>query len=676
MVYDWHAFPPERLLAERFGMRNFHPGQREIIERLVQGKQTRRVLAIQRTGWGKSLCYQMASMYLHGLTIVISPLKALMRDQCMRCNDIYGIPAAIVSSDLSGPANREILEKAVAGEFEILYIAPERFSNRAWQQYVPHMQIGMIVVDEAHCISVWGHDFRPEYRRIRKLLALLPKNVPVLALTATANRRVEYDVLQQIGADALVVRGSMQRPNLHTSVVYTKNDQAKLSYLATMLPTWPGSGIIYTATKHDAAKVAVFLQQQDIEAEYYHADRANSVRQEIERGLMANEYKVICSTNALGMGIDKPDVRFVIHYHFPASPIHYYQEIGRAGRDSEAARCTLLYNPADLSIQQHFIQRDKPTSNVYERVLSSIRNNPQGISEMDLLRATGLSEHNVRNILVDLEEHGLTKPVHIGYGNYVHVSERAGNIDLSIYDEVHKEKEKELADMQSYAEINSCHMGYLTEYPGDPPGYLCGTCGNCQPVDFEPSRDRQEAAAQFLEQNFLLPIEKHDSIEAGYALEYHSNTETGRLVSASKYENAGPFAEELVLRAVEVVRTRYIQVFDGIVSVPSTRSGNLVEVFARRVAEYLEIPYIPGLVKTRHTQEQKALSNRVQKQENVQNAFAVRAPLRMNGKTLLLIDDIHDSGYTLREVAAILRNAGAEAVYPLTITRTLHSDDQ
>lgn len=676
MVYDWYAFPPERLLVERFGMQNFHPGQREIIERLVQGKQTRRVLAIQHTGWGKSLCYQMASMYLHGLTIVISPLKALMRDQCMRCNDIYGISAAIVSSDLSGPANREILEKAVAGEFEVLYIAPERFNNRAWQEYSPQMQIGMVVVDEAHCISVWGHDFRPEYRRIRKLLALLPENVPVLALTATANRRVEHDVLQQIGADALVVRGSMQRPNLHVNVVQTKNDQEKLSYLAANLSTWPGSGIIYTATKPDAVKVAMFLQQRGIEAEYYHAERGNSVRQDIERGLMANEYKVICSTNALGMGIDKPDLRFVIHYHFPASPIHYYQEIGRAGRDSEVARCTLLYNPADLSIQQHFIQRDKPTSSVYGRVLSSIRNNPQGISERDLLRATGFSEHNVRNILVDLEEHGLTKRIHIEYGNYVYVSERAGNIDLSIYDEVHKEKEKELADMQSYAQISSCHMGYLTEYLGDPPGYHCGTCGNCQPVDFEPFRAMQEAAKQFLEQIFLLPIEKRDSIEAGYALEYYSNSETGKLVRASKYEGAGSFAEELVLRAVEVVRAHYTQIFDGIVSVPSTNSGNLVEVFARSVAEHLAISYISGLVKTRLTQEQKALSNRVQKQENVQNAFTVRVPSRMDGKTLLLIDDIYDSGYTLREVAATLHNAGAKAVYPLTITRTRRSDDQ
>ncbi len=345
----WQDYPPEKLLTERFHISTgFHPGQLEIIERLVQGQ---RVLAIQRTGWGKSLCYQMASLYYPHLTIVFSPLKALMRDQCQRCNNVYSIPAAIVSSDFSEEENRATLEQAVTGIFKILFIAPERLDNALWQTYVTKMRISMIVIDEAHCISTWGHDFRPHYRRIVRLLSALPTYTPVLALTATANKRVEQDILQQMGMGVQVVRGTMQRPNLYLNVEFLKGDQEKLSYLGDVLPYIPGTGIIYSATKHSAEMIAAFLQGQGIEATYYHASREDAIRQEIEQRLMNNRYKVVCSTNALGMGIDKPDIRFVIHYHVPASPIHYYQEMGRAGRDGKVAWCVLLYDPVDLNIQ-------------------------------------------------------------------------------------------------------------------------------------------------------------------------------------------------------------------------------------------------------------------------------------------------------------------------------------
>ena len=223
----WQSYPPEQLLKERFHISTgFHPEQREIIGQLVQGK---RILAIQRTGWGKSLCYQMASLYYPHLTIVFSPLKALMRDQCQRCNNVYSIPAAIVSSDFTEEENRAALEQAVAGDFKILFIAPERLDNALWQTYVTRMRISTIVIDEAHCISTWGHDFRPQYRRIVRLLSALPANTPVLALTATANKRVEQDILQQMGMGVQVVRGTMQRPNLHLNVMALNGDREKLS---------------------------------------------------------------------------------------------------------------------------------------------------------------------------------------------------------------------------------------------------------------------------------------------------------------------------------------------------------------------------------------------------------------------------------------------------------------
>jgi len=635
---SWQNHSPEKLLAEQFHISTgFHQGQRDIIEQLVQGK---RVLAIQRTGWGKSLCYQMASLYYPHLTIVFSPLKALMRDQCQRCNEVYAIPSAIVSSDFSEDENKATLEQAVAGSFKLLFIAPERLDNLNWQTYVPKMRISMIVIDEAHCISTWGHDFRPHYRRIVRLLTALPDNTPVLALTATANKRVEQDILQQIGELARVIRGTMQRPDLYLHVEMLKGDQEKLSYLAEILPYYPGTGIVYTATQHSAEMVATFLLQQGIKAEYYHARREDSERCNIEQGLMANHYKVVCSTNALGMGIDKPDLRFVIHYHIPASPIHYYQEMGRAGRDGKIAWCILLYDPADLTIQEYFIRNARPEGKCYEMVLSLIRTYPQGLRESDIMLATGFSQTAIRTILADLEE-------------------------------------------QRFVERNP--MEYLTTYLGDEPGIPCRTCGHCRKTNFpsvKPSQRIQEAVTRFLEEDYLPLIEKRGTEkrpihEAGWSLSYHGKSRIGRLVRASKYEDAGPFALGLVYDAAELVRTRYpVDAISGIVSVPPTKSGPLVEMFARQVAAKLGIEYLSVITKVRPTQEQKNFTNRVQKADNVKGAFSVSSPELVAGRTLLLIDDIYDSGYMLREVGQTLMQAGAKAVYPLTITRTAHSDDQ
>jgi ATP-dependent DNA helicase RecQ len=682
MAFTWQTDSPERLLREQFGLQDFHAGQREIIEHLIQGK---RVLAIQRTGWGKSLCYQMASLYYPHLTLVFSPLKALMRDQCRRCNEVYRLPAAIVSSDFSEEENCETLGQAVAGRIKILYIAPERLDNLSWQSYVSQMRISMVVVDEAHCISLWGHDFRPHYRRIVTLLAALPAQIPVLALTATANQRVEQDIIEQIGTDALIVRGSMYRPNLQLNVVHLARDAKKLGYLAANLPAWGGSGIVYTGTQSSAEMVAAFLQEQKIAAEYYHAGREDAERQQIEQGLMANRYKVVCSTNALGMGIDKPDIRFIVHYHTPASPIHYYQEIGRAGRDGEVARCVLLYDPEDLSIQRHFIESAKPASTSYERVLALIKSNSSGWRQIDLLRMTGFSKTALQNILIDLEEQGLIQYIERDSKTKVYVPKAMGKIDTALYERVRMQKQQELADMQSYAFTHGCFMDYLTFYLGDEPGYQCGGCGNCRPQNWYAlsfAGAGTETAVQFLEQNFLPRLEKRGSIrrpehEAGWALSYHGSTHVGKLVRASKYEGAGPFAEELVSRAVELVRARYpLAELDGVVSVPPTKSGNLVEDFARRVASQLGLSFLAILSKQRITREQKLCTNSVQKKENVRGAFLVQEPSQVAGRTLLLIDDIYDSGYMLREVGATLMQAGAKAVYPLTITKTLHSDDQ
>ncbi len=396
---------------------------------------------------------------------------------------------------------------------------------------------------------------------------------------------------------------------------------------------------------------------------------------------MSNQYKVVCSPNALGMGIDKADIRFIIHYQIPGSPIHYYQEIGRAGRDGKVAWCFLLYDPSDLAIQEYFIRTAKPEGKCYESILSLLRIMPQGLH--DLMRATGYAQSVVQNVLTDLQEQRLVER-NLKERNYTAVP-RLGQVDFSAYDIVREQKLRELSHIQDYAQLRDCYMEYLTTYLGDQDDYHCRTCGQCRASNFPLIRLAERmlnAAKGFLEEEFLPRIEKRGTEkrpihEAGWSLSYHGTTRTGKLVRASKYEEAGPFAQSLISRAIDVVRTRYpLEAIDGIVSVPPTRSGMLVENFARQVADILGLEYLSVLAKVRQTQEQKSLSNWLQKADNVKNAFAVHFPEQIADRTLLLIDDIYDSGYMLREVGLTLMQAGAQAVYPLTITRTAHSDDQ
>ncbi len=681
MVDTWCDEQLEELLVERFHIPGkFHPGQREIIGLLMRGK---RILAIQRTGWGKSLCYQMAGLYYPHLTLVFSPLKALMRDQCRRCNSTYSIPAAIVSSDFSEEENQVTLERAVAGELKLLFIAPERLDNMLWQKYVPNIKMSMIVIDEAHCISMWGHDFRPHYRRIVRLLNALPADIPILGLTATANKRVEEDILQQMGQDVQVIRGTMQRPNLYLHVVHVSGDEEKLSYLAEMLPHISGTGIIYVATQRDSEMVATFLTQQGFAADYYHAGRDDDVRQSVEHKFMLNQCKIICSTSALGMGIDKSDVRFIVHYHVPASPIHYYQEMGRAGRDGNPAWCVLLYDPADALIQEHFVKNAKLAAHHYETVLSVLETSLQSLREIDIARSTGFVKTALRTILMDLEDQEIVErnPEDRTYTLLRYQRE----VDCSDYEVMREQKLCEFSAMQQYALQEDCYMGYLTAYLEDQPGDCCGTCGQCMPTNFPLVQSTQrikEAVARFLDKEWLPCIEKRRIAgklvyEMGWSLSYHGNSTIGKLVRVSKYEGAGAFAMQLVTGAIDVINTCYpVGSINAIVSVPSTRSGSLVEDFAKQVASELNITYLPALIKIRETREQKELSNRVQKEDNVKGAFQVRPPDIVTERTLLLIDDIYDSGCTLRETGRTLMKAGARMIYPFTITRTAHSDDQ
>lgn len=327
-------------LKKIFDLDHFYDEQWCAIERILSGE---RILMIERTGFGKSLCYQFPAILFEGVTVVFSPLIALMRDQvrslCQR-----GISAAYINSEQSHDENMEAIQRALNNEIKILYIAPERQENKEWIEATRHIKLSMVVIDEAHTISTWGHDFRPSFRRIISLVQLLPVNLPILATTATATKRVQNDIEQQIGDRLTTIRGNLARPNFYMQVIRVQSEDEKMIWLASNLDSFEGTGLIYTGTRIDTEIYAKWIQFVGISATDYNAGFDAQTRKSIEKGLMQNQWKCVISTNALGMGIDKPDIRFIIHTQIPASPIHYYQEIGRAGRDGKPTRIILFYN--------------------------------------------------------------------------------------------------------------------------------------------------------------------------------------------------------------------------------------------------------------------------------------------------------------------------------------------
>ena len=690
----WQGEDLAKVLAERFHIQTgFHRDQRKLLEHLVQGE---RLLVIQPANWGALLCSQVASTYLPHLTLVFSPLKALLRDQCQRSNNLYHIPSALVSSDKSFQENCATFTRAMAGTIKILFLTSEQLDSANWQQYILKLKISLLVVEEVHCVSMESHDFRQHYRRVVEMMNALVPGTPMLLLTEAANKHVEADILRQFCA-VNVIRSSLQHTNLCLHVVRLHGDWEKLCYLATVLSERRDAGIIYTATQESAMMITLFLCSSGIKATCEHTYCDDGKRPDAEYSLEISQYSVRCMLPEQDKDEDTRSIRFVIHYHAPGSLINYYREISSSIQHDSRLWCVLLYDPADIVQQERYIEQNEPQEQHYREVLSLLQAHSQGAHENNLQLNTGLSRFVLQVILDDLLEQRLVifsketrryTPTSRALSRRSETRASGKNIvDFSIQKQIRRRKLKELVALQQYTHTAHCYAAYLSNYLGDEiNGYdRCGLCSNCskqQFPDVHPTQRIHIAVTGFLENDFLPCIEQQDTEtgrahEAGWSLSYYNGSRVGRQIHACKYYGAGPFPLSLVLRATEIAKTRYpVQNFQAVVSVPPSESGSLVEQFARQIASRLGKEYFAGLVKIRTTSTQKRLSNRIQKENNVRGAFAVREPEKLVRSTLLLIDDIYDSGCTLYEAGKTLIEAGAEAVYPLTIARTLSTDQE
>jgi ATP-dependent DNA helicase RecQ len=659
----------------------FRAGQLEAVADLVEGRK--RVLVVQRTGWGKSAVYFIATALLRrrgfGCTLLISPLLALMRNQRLMSSRMDVRAEEVTSANPHEWA--DVLAALEADEVDLLLVSPERLNNKVFQEdFLPILtrRPSLLVIDEVHCISDWGHDFRPDYRRIGGILNALPTGTPVLCTTATANDRVMTDVSDQLGTGLEAYRGSLERESLSLAVVDLPNQADRLAWLATFIPSVAGAGIVYCLTVADTERVASFLKSVGIEARAYNADMDNEERQTVEDALLANRLKVVVATSALGMGFDKPDLAFVVHYQAPGSAIAYYQQVGRAGRALAESTGVLLCGREDSDIQDYFIDRAFPDQTQAERVVELLAD--RTMSGPAIESAVNIRRSRLTLMFKVLEIEGAIEHQSGGWRRTL----KRWSYDADRVARVTAARRSEQAAMLAYQAERGCLMRFLRAQLDDVTTEDCGRCANCTGDDFNPTLDPElvRRATLFLRRSELTleprerwpgglgepsgAIPADERVEEGRVLSLYGDAGWGWMVRDGKHVE-GRFSDDLVVASAEVIRDRWgpAPYPTWLTWVPSHSHPELLSDFASRLGDVLGLPSVEALAKDRETRPQKTRENSAQQVRNIFGAFSLTG--RQRSGSVLLVDDIVDSRWTLTIAGQLLRRGGADAVFPFAL---------
>ncbi|MEX2659620.1 MAG: RecQ family ATP-dependent DNA helicase [Acidimicrobiales bacterium] len=674
------------LLAELAGPAAvLRPDQLVAIEALVERRS--RVLVVQRTGWGKSAVYWIATRLLRdrgaGPTLVVSPLLALMRDQVAAAARM-GIAARTINST-NVDDWRAIEDELAAGTVDVLLISPERLNNHGFRaEVLPRLSaaVGMLVIDEAHCISDWGHDFRPDYRRLATVIGSLGEEVPVLATTATANERVTADVAAQIGESTLTLRGTLDRESLHLSVVSLPTTAERLAWLAAALHAEAGSGIVYCLTVAEVERVAAFLASQDLEVAAYSGDTAPVEREHIEAELAANRLRAVVATSALGMGYDKPDLAFVAHLGSPSSPIAYYQQVGRAGRAIDSARAVLLPATEDGAIWAYFDSTAFPPRDVVERVLAAVEaDGPLTVPALE--EVVNLRRGRLEALLKVLDVEGAVERRGSGWVRtatpWSYDDERLAAVDAN--------RKAEQAAMRAYAATEGCRMRFLREVLDDPEAADCGRCDRCTGVVEGAAPEPALAAAALAHLRsadvVLAPrkqwprggearkgnIKRDRQVDTGRALAFGDDAGWGELVTAALAGDERLGDELLAGLAAVLKRWDWVERPTSVTFVPSRSHPLLVRSMAERIAALGKLPLVEALTRVRNDDPpQRLMANSWRQCANVVDAFAAD-PSDLPPGPVLLVDDVLASGWTMTAAGEALLAAGSGPVLPLVLWR-------
>jgi ATP-dependent DNA helicase RecQ len=663
---------------------SFRTGQEEAVRHVVNGEGP--LLLVQKTGWGKSNVYFIAAKLLReagqGPTLLISPLLALMRSQ-IEAAERMGVRAVTINSDNTNEWNA--IESRIRDDLiDVLLISPERLANQSFFQDVlapMSDRIALLVIDEAHCISDWGHDFRPDYRRIERIIGTLPPNLRLLGTTATANNRVLADLRDTLGSRLTVQRGGLARPSLLLQTVRLPNQAQRLAWLAERLREVPGSGIIYTLTVRDAERVADWLRLHGFPVEAY-TGQTGDRRPELEQALLDNRVKALAATTALGMGFDKPDLAFVFHYQAPGSVIHYYQQVGRAGRALDAAYGVLLSGKEDTDITSYFMRTAFPTRGEVAEVHGALDEAPDGLSVQELTHRVNISPGRIRNTLklLSLES---PAPIALDGRRWQLVAAELTDAFWERVERLTALRYREQAQMQEYVDLRAGQMEFLIDaLDGEssaltPPGIepLSTTVDPRlirEAVTFlqranlriEPRRRWPGGGRPELQQSLQIPADLQ--AEPGRALCLWGDADWGDLVRHGKYQDQR-FADELVDACAKLVREWMPAPAPmWVTAVPSRRRPTLVPNFAERLAKTLDLPFRVVLGRTKDHQEQKEMENSVYQARNVWESLVVNSSLPAG--PLLLVDDIVDSRWTMTVAAYKLRSDGSDEVVPMALS--------